>query len=165
MTRRQRLLPGVALLVELGGALLLVDSLLDGPGDIDALDLGDVVAFLLELLLASLLYVIGSLAVLTVLEAALLTGDRLLDRSLGDLALTLLDISADGISDIMTLPPGDGVIHGLGNLLADLLGDLAAHWLRGSCPDHGRGVSLEGDLEESQEKCRGENCLHHEWMR
>ena len=65
----------------------------------------------------------------------------------------------------MALPPGDGVIDCLGNLLTDLLGDFAAHWLRGSCPDHGRGVTLEGDLEESQEKGGYENSLHLEWMR
>ena len=135
------LLPGIALLVELSGAFLLVDGLLDGPGDIDALDLGDVVAFLLELLLASLLYVIGSLAVLTVLEAALLTGDRLLDRSLGDLTLPLLDISADGVGDIMAFPPGDGVVDSLWHLFAHLLWDLAAHL---------RSVPLKGNLEESQ---------------
>ena len=152
-------------MVELSGTFLLMDGLLDSPGDINALHLGNVVAFLLVFLLASLLNVIGSLAVLAVLEAALLTGDGLLDWSLGDLALALLDISANGVGDIMALPPGDGVIHSLGNLLANLLGDLAAHWLRGSCPDHGRGVTLERDLEESQEKGRGENCLHLERMR
>jgi len=65
----------------------------------------------------------------------------------------------------MTLPPGDGVIHGLRNLLADFLGDLAAHGFRGSCPDHGRGVTLEGDLKESQEKGRCESRLHLGWMR
>ena len=155
------LVPGAALLVKLGGAFLLMDGLLDSPGKVDTLHLGDAVAFLLELLLASLLDVIGSLAILLVLEAALLTGDSFLDRLLGDLALTLLDISTDGVGHIMALPPGDGVIHGLGHLLADLLGDLAAYWLKGSCPDHGRGVSLEGDLEESQETGGGENGLHH----
>merc|ERR1739838_1006965 len=67
--------------------------------------------------------VLGSLAILLVLEAALLTGDSFLDRPLGDLAFALLDISTDSISDVMALPPGDGVIHGLGNLLADLLGE------------------------------------------
>merc|ERR1719500_2520007 len=137
-----------------------MDGLLDSPGQVDTLHLRDAVAFLLELLLASLLNVIGSLAILLVLKSALLTGNGFLNRFLRDLALALLNISADSVADIMALPPGDGVIHGLGNLLTDLLGDLAANWLRGSCPDNGRGVSLEGDLEESQEKCGGENCLH-----
>merc|ERR1719489_672448 len=158
------LVPGAAPLVKLIGAFLLMDGLLDSPGQVDTLHLRDAVAFLLELLLASLLDVIGSLAILLVLEAALLTGDSFLDRLLGDLTLALLAVSADGVGDIMALPPGDGVVHGLGNLLADLLRDLAAHWLRGNCPDHGRGVSLEGDLEESQKKGGGENCLHHERM-
>merc|ERR1719418_522817 len=120
------LIPGVALLVKLGGAFLLVDGLLDSPGDADALHLGDVVAFFLILLLASLLDVVGSLAVLAVLKATLLTGDRLLDRPLRDLALPLLDISAHGVGDVVALPPGDGVVDGLGHLLTDLLRDLAA---------------------------------------
>merc|ERR1719452_246538 len=146
------LVPGAALLVKLCGAFLLMDSLLDSPRKVDALHLGDAVTFLLKLLLTSLLNVIGSLAILLVLEAALLTGDGFLNRLLRNLALAFLDISTDGVGHIMALPPGDGVVHGLGNLLTYLLGDLAAHWLRRSCPDHGRGVSLEGDLEESQEK-------------
>ena len=137
----RELLPGVALLVELCGALLLVDGLLDSPGYADALHLGDVVAFFLILLLASLLNVIGSLTVLAVLEATLLARDGLLDRSLGDLTLPLLDISADGVGDIMAFPPGDGVVDSLWHLFAHLLWDLAAHL---------RSVPLEGNLEESQ---------------
>ena len=136
------LVPGAALLVKLGGAFLLVDGLLDSPGKVDALHLRYTVAFLSELLLASLLDVVGSLAILPVLDTALLTGDGFLNRLLRNLTFALLDISTDGVGDIMALPPGDGVIHSLGNLLADLLGDLAAHWLRGSCPGHGRGVTL-----------------------
>ena len=111
-----------------------MDGLLDRPWDIDALHLRDVVAFLLELLLALLFYVIGSLTVLAILEAALLTRDRLLDWPLGDLALPLLDISTDGVGDILALPPGDGVVDGLGHLLTDLLRDLSAD---------GRSITLE----------------------
>jgi len=76
------LVPGAALLVKLIGAFLLVDGLLNSPGQIDALHLRDAVAFLLEFLLALLLDVIGSLAILLVLKAALLTGHGLLDRLL-----------------------------------------------------------------------------------
>ena len=79
------LVPGAALLVKLGGAFLLMYGLLDSPGQIDALDLRDGMAFLLKLLAALLLDVIGSLAILLVLEAALLTGDSLLDRFLGEI--------------------------------------------------------------------------------
>ena len=61
----------------------------------------------------------------------------------------------------MALPPGDGVVHGLGNLLTDLLGDLTAHWLR-SLPDHGRGVTLERDLDKAEKKARGNETLHVE---
>ena len=159
------LVSGAALLVKLSGAFLLMDSLLGSPRQVDVLQLRHIVAFLFELLLASVLDIIGSLAILPVLEAALLAGDGFLNRLLRNLALALLDISTDGVSDIMALLPGGGVIHSLGNLLADFLGDLAAHWLRGSCPDHGRGVTLERDLEESQEKGRGENCPHLERIR
>ena len=60
--------------------------------------------------------------------------------------MPFLYIGTDGVGDIMALPPGDSVVHSLGNLLAHFLGDLAADWLRGSCPDHRRRVSLEGDL-------------------
>ena len=141
-----------------------MDGLLDRPWDIDALHLRDVVAFLLELLLALLFYVISSLTVLAVLEAALLTRDRLLNWSLGDLAFTLLEISADGVGDIMALPPGDGVVDGLGDLLAHLLGHLATHGL-GSWPDHGRGESLKGEVEESDEKGRGNDSLHLEVLK
>ena len=158
------LLPGIALLVELSGAFLLVDGLLYSPGDVDTLHLGNVVALLLVLLLASLLDVIGSLTVLAILEAALLTRDRLLDWPLGDLALTLLDISANGVGDIVALPPGDGVVDGLGDLLAHLLGHFAAHGLW-SWPDHGRGESLEGEVEESEKKGGRNESLHVEMLK
>merc|ERR1719486_521796 len=65
--------PGAALLVKLSGAFLFMDGLLDRSGQVDALDLRNVVALLSKLLATLLLDVIGSLAVLTVLEAALLT--------------------------------------------------------------------------------------------
>ena len=73
------LVPGAALLVELVRALLLVDSLLDSPGKVNALHLGDAVTLLSELLAASLLNVVCSLAILLVLEAALLARDVLLN--------------------------------------------------------------------------------------
>jgi len=141
-----------------------VDGLLDSSGDVDTLHLRNTVALLSKLLATLLLDVVSSLAVLAVLEAALLAGDRLLYRSLRDLALPLLEISADGVGDIMALPPGDGVVDGLGNLLAHLLGHLAAHGLW-SWPDHGRGESLEGEVEESEEKGRGNDSLHVEMLK
>ena len=158
------LVPCTALLVKLSGAFLLVDGLLDSPGQIDALHLGDAVALLSELLAALLLDVIGSLAILLVLKAALLARDSFLNRLLGDLALALLDISTDGVGDIMALPPGDGVINSFGNLLADLLGDLAAHWLR-RLPDHGRGVTLERDLNQGEKKTGDDETLHVEALK
>ena len=154
------LVPGVALLVELVGALLLVDDLLDGPGKIDALHLGNCVALLSELLATFLLDVVGCLAVLLVLEAALLARDSLLNRLLRDLALLFFDISTDSIGDIVTLPLGNCVIDRLRDLLTDLLGDLAAHGI--SCP--GPGVSLEGDLNQRKKKAGGNEGLHGETL-
>ena len=90
----------------------------------------------------------------------MLARDTLLNRLLSDWTLILLDIATHSLGEIMVLPPGDSVIDGPGNFHTDPLGNLAANWLRGSCPDHGRGVTLEGDLEESQEKDRCENGLH-----
>ena len=158
------LVPGAALLVKLIGAFLLMDGLLDSPGQVDALHFRDAVAFFFKLLLTSLFDVIGSLTILPILEAALLTRDRFLNRLLGDLTLALLDISTDGVGDIMALPPGDGVVHSLGNLLADLFGNLAAHWL-GSLPDHRRGVTLEGDLNQGEKKAGGNETLHVEALK
>ena len=99
------------------------------------------------------------------MAAALLARDTLLNRLLSDWTLILLDIATHSLGEIMVLPPGDSVIDGPGNFHTDPLGNLAANWLRGSCPDHGRGVTLERDLEESQEKGRGENCPHLERIR
>ena len=134
-----------------------MDGLLYNPRDINALHLGNVVALLLVLLLASLLDVISSLAVLAVLEAALLTGDGLLDWSLGDLALALLEISADGVGDIMALPPGDGVVDSLWDLLAHLLGHLAAH---GLWSPHRRGESGERNLGKGDNEGGDEKSFH-----
>ena len=104
-------------------------------------------ALLSVFLTTLLLDVVGSLAILLVLEAALLAGDSLLDRFLGDLTFPLLDISTDGVGDIMAFPPGDGVIHSLGDLLTDFLGDLAANMLW-SLPNNRReGRSLGGRLQ------------------
>ena len=128
------LVPGVALLVELIGAFLLVDDLLDSAGKIDALHLWDCVTLLSELLATFLLDVISSLAILLVLEAALLAGDSLLNRLLGDPTFLFLNIGTDSISDIMALPPGHRVVDSLRNLLTNLLGDLAAYGLWSS-PD------------------------------
>ena len=60
------LVPGAALLVKFIRTFFLVDGLLDSPGKVDALDLRDRMAFLLELLAALLLDVVGSLAILLV---------------------------------------------------------------------------------------------------
>ena len=138
------LIPDVALVIILGGAFLLVDSFLDSSGDADALHLGDAVALFLELLATLLLNVVGVVTILLVFQSALFPGDSLLNRLLGDLALTLLDIRAQGVGHIAAFPPGHGLVSGLGHLLAHLLGNLAAHGLRQLLIRMGRG--LEGEL-------------------
>ena len=140
-------------------------SFCGSSGNIDTLELRNIVAFFILDGATLGADVLSCLTLTSELCVAFLPRNCFLYRSLGDLTLALLDISTHGVGDIMALPPGDGVVHGLGNLLTDFLGDLAAHGLRGSCPDHGRGVTLEGDLEESQEKGGCENSLHLGWMR
>ena len=89
--------------------------------------------------------------------------NSLLNWLLRDWTLLLLDIGTHSVGDIKALPPGDGVIDGLGNLLMDLLGNLAAHRLRGSCPDHGRSVSLKGELGQGEET-GGNESLQGEYI-
>ena len=124
------LIPGAALLIILGGAFFLMDSLLDSSGNIDTLQLRNIVAHFILLSVAQLPCVLSSLAVLLVLESALLAGHSLLDRSLCDLTLPLLDIRADLVSNIMALLPGHRLVGGPGNLVAHFLGDLLADWFR-----------------------------------
>ena len=94
------------------------------------------------------------------MAAALLARDTLLNRLLSDWTLILLDIATHSLGEIMVLPPGDSVIDGPGNFHTDPLGNLAANWLRGSCPDHGRGVSLQGELSQGDKETGG-NDGHH----
>ena len=153
------LVAGGALLVELGGAFLLVDGLLHGPGHAHALQLGDVVALLLEVLVTLLPGVLGLLAVLLVLEAALSPGHGLLDRPLGDLALALLDVGAGGVGHLLALLLGHRLVLGPGHLLAHLLGHLPADGL-GRGAHHGRRVELQGEVREDQEQSCYTQSLH-----
>ena len=101
------LIPGAALLIILCGAFLFMDSLLDSSGHIDTFQLWYIVADLILFSVALLPGVLSSFTVLAVLEFALLARHCLLNRSLGDLTLSLLDIRADLVSNIMALLPGD----------------------------------------------------------
>merc|ERR1719331_927061 len=143
------LIPGAALLPSLVGALLLVDGLLNGARNIDALLLGDVTALLLELLIALLVDVAGLLALAAVLGVALLGDHSLLLRPLGDATLALRGVSTHLVRHSLALATLDRIKHSPGHLLTHLLGNLAAHrrlplLLR-------RAVTLERDITESQD--------------
>merc|ERR1719331_1775629 len=114
------LIPGAALLSSLVGALLLVDRLLHGARNIDALLLGDVTALLLELLIALLVDVAGLLALTAVLGVALLGEHSLLLRPLGDAALALRGLGTHLVRHSLALAPLDGVEHSPGHLLTHL---------------------------------------------
>jgi len=122
------LIGGCALLVLFSPALLFMNSLRDSSWNIDTLQLRDIVTFFILHSAALLPGVLSSLAFLPILDLTLLTRDRLLNRSLGDLTLALLNISTDGIGNISTLLLGDGLIRGLGDLVTHLLGNLSTDW-------------------------------------
>jgi len=125
------LIRGCALLVLLSPALLFMNSLRDNSWNTDTLQLRDVVTFLFLYSAALLPGVLSSLAIFPILDPTLLTRDRLLNRSLGNLTLALLDISTDGVRNISTLLLGDGLIGSLGDLVAHLLGNLSTDWFWG----------------------------------
>ena len=125
-----------------------MDSLLDSSGNIDTLQLRHVIAHLILFSVALLPGVLSSLAVLLVLEPTLLAGHSLLDRSLSDLALPLLDIRADLVSNIMALLPGHRLVSGPWNLVANFLGNLFADWFwfRGLPLNDGWWIELQRQL-------------------
>merc|ERR1719474_485370 len=131
------LIRGCALLVLFSSALFLMDSLRDSSWNTDTLQLRDIVTFLILHSATLLPGVLSSLTFIPILDPTLLTRDRLLNRSLGDLTLSLLDISTDGIWNTSTLLLGDGLIGCLGDLVAHLLGNLSAYWFWGFPLDWG----------------------------
>ena len=173
-----QLIPGAVLLVKLSGAFL-VDDLLDSPGQVDAFYFrdtvvgGDVVAHDLAGLEAVLAQGLEPVVVDPYVGHGVIDGpvfrDGLDDGGFqlrADVAATEGQGSDKCIVHEKTRE-GLGLHHGLGGVGevdADHLVDLVAHWLGDSCLDHGGGVALEGEIEESQDKCGCKNCLHLGWV-
>ena len=105
-----------------------MNGFLDGSWNTDTLQLRNIVALLILNSVTLLPGVLSGLTILPVLDPAMLTGDRFLDRSLSDLTLAFLDISTDSIWNIAALLPGDIFVGSLGNLVANFLWDLPANW-------------------------------------
>merc|ERR1719474_463835 len=119
------LIRGCALMVLFSSALFLMDSLRDSSWNTDTLQLRYIVTFLILHSATLLPGVLSSLTFLPILDPTLLTRDRLLNRSLGNLTFALLDISTDSVRNISTLLLGDRLIGSLGDLITHLLGNLS----------------------------------------
>jgi len=139
---------GTTLLVIFGRALFFMDSLSDSSGHADTFQLWNIVTLLILNGAALLPGVLCSLTILPVLESTLLPGDRLLNRSLGDLTFALLDISTNSVRNLATLLLGNRFIGGLRHLVADFLGNLSANWFW-TCSLNGRRVKLKRQLREN----------------
>jgi len=122
--------PGCANLIILDGALLFMLGLSGSPWDIDALELRNIVAFFILNSATLGAGILGSLAFASELGVTFLARNSLLDGSLSDLTLTLLDISTNSIGNRATLLPCDSLECGLGDLTANFLGNLATILLR-----------------------------------
>ena len=112
-------------LIILDGTFFFMLCFRDSSRHIDAFELRNVVAFFVLNSAALGARILGSLTLASELSIALLTRDSLLDRPLGDLTLTLLDVSTDGIRNGSALLPGNGLKCSLGSLFANFLGNLS----------------------------------------
>merc|ERR1719474_2270251 len=153
------LIRGCTLLVLFSSALFLMDSLRDSSWNTDTLQLRDIVTFLILYSATLLPGVLSSFTFLPILDPTLLTRDSLLNRSLGDLTLALLDISTDSIWNTSTLLLGDGLIGSLWDLVAHLLGNLSAYWFWGF-PLDWRRVELKRQVGERYKKSSCNERLH-----
>merc|ERR1719342_1272884 len=129
-----------------------MDSLLDSSWNVNTLQLRDIITLLILNSATLLPSVLSGLAVLSVLNPALFTGDRFLNRSLSDLTLTLFNIGTDSIWNITALLPGDRFICSPWNLIAHFLWNLTANWFRDS--SWSRPITLlKGYLHKRKNKC------------
>jgi len=124
------LVPGGAGLGSLGGARFLMESLLDGSWHIHALQFLGIEALLLLHGGTLLADVIDRGTLVLDLDRTFSPLNLFLDRLLGDLTSSLLGVGTSFTLDISALLPGHRLVGGLGNLIADLLGDLTTHRLR-----------------------------------
>ena len=118
---------GAALLVILSPAFLFMNSFGNSSWHTDTLQLRNTVTLLILDGATLLPGVLGSLAILLVFKTTLLSRDRLLDRSLRNLALTFLDISTNGVRNVATFFLGDRFICGLRNLVTNLFRNLSTN--------------------------------------
>ena len=86
----------------------------------------------------------------------------ILNRFLRDLASSLLDISTGLVRDISTLLSGHRLVGGLGNLITNFLGHLAADWLRRSSFGllNQVGIELVGNVSHGKENSKSNEILH-----
>merc|ERR1712098_224414 len=132
------------LLAYFGRAFFFMDSLGDSSWNIDTFQLRDIVALLI--LHGATLFpgVLSSLALLPGLGSTLPSGNSLLHSCLGDLTLSLLDISTNCVGNLATLLPGDRFIRSLRDLVTNFFGYLSTHWFgRRSCSLDRRRVELK----------------------
>ena len=142
------LLPGWAFLVIFSWTLLFVDSLLDSSWNTDTLQLRDTVTLLILDGVTLFPGILCSFTILSVLDPTLLPWGSLLNGSLGDLTLTLLNIGTDRIGNISALFLSYRFIGGLGNLIANLFWNLSANWFRSS--SWSRTIGLQRHIHKRQ---------------
>ena len=121
--------PGGAGLGGLSGARFLVEGFLDSSWHIDTLQFLGVEALFLLNSGTLLTDVIDRGTLVLDLDRAFSPLNLFLNRFLGDLTCSLLGIGTGFTLDVSALLPGHGLVGGLGNLVADLLGDLTTHRL------------------------------------
>ena len=126
------LIPGGTGLGSLRGTGFLVESFLDGSGDIDTLQFLRVIALLLLHGGTLLADIIGCGAVPLDLKRTFSSLNLLLNRTLGDSTGSFLNIGTGLVRNISALLPGHRLVGGLGNLVTDFIWHLTTHRLR-SC--------------------------------
>jgi len=124
--------PGGAGLGGLSGARFLMEGFLDGSWYIDTLQFLGIEALLLLHVGTLLADVIDGGTLVLDLDRTFPPLNLFLDRSLGDLASSLLGVGTGFSLDISALLSGHRLVGSLGHLVTDLLGDLTTHrlWCR-----------------------------------
>jgi len=123
------LVPGGAGLGSLSGTRFLVEGFLDGSWHIDTLQFLGIEALFLLHSGTLLTDVIDRGTLVLNLDRAFSPLNLFLNRLLGDLTCSLLGVGTSFTLDVSALLPGHGLVGGLGNLIADLLGNLTTHRL------------------------------------
>merc|ERR1712098_74094 len=125
-------------------ALLLIDNLALCFSIGSALLFVNRAAFVFERSATLFPGALSSLALLPGLGSTLPSGNSLLHSCLGDLTLSLLDISTNCVGNLATLLPGDRFIRSLRDLVTNFFGYLSTHWFgRRSCSLDRRRVELK----------------------